>query len=66
MNRHLKLSFFGSALLLCLATVPGQATVAGIASALPPAAHATAVTQARWFHHRHGHCWWSHHHRHCR
>jgi hypothetical protein len=65
MKRYIPLSLIGSAIVLCLAASTGQAAVPGVKSAVPAAAHASVVSQARWYRH-HRRCWWSHHHRHCR
>jgi hypothetical protein len=65
MKRIVPLSLIGSAIVLCLAASSGQAAVPGVKSAVPASAHASVVTEARWFWHRRR-CWWSHHHRHCR
>jgi len=65
MKRIVPLSLIGSAIVLCLSAVSGQAAVSGVKAAVPASAHASVVSQARWYRH-HRHCWWSHHHRHCR
>ena len=65
MKRFIPLSLIGSAIVLCLAASTGQAAVFGVKSAVPAAAQASVVSQARWYRH-HRHCWWSHHRRHCR
>lgn len=64
MKRFIPLSLVGSAVVLCLAAGSSQAAVPGVRAAVPAAAHASVVTEARWWRHRR--CWWRHGYRHCR
>jgi len=66
MKQSIALSLVGGAIFLALGATGGQAAITGMQSAAPTAAHASAVSQARWWRHGHRRCWWRHHHRYCR